>query len=151
MNSNTSRPWLALLFASALALPAFAAHASPPGPDPERIQARMQEAAERLQLSDAQKQQLKPIVEEHVAQVRALRDKYPPETSRDDRRAMHQEMRGVRDAYEARVRAILTPQQQQEWERMRAEARDRMREQMRQGRGPAGAGGPTNTGTSSGG
>jgi Spy/CpxP family protein refolding chaperone len=131
---HRSRPWLALTLAAALALPTVAAHSAAPGPDPDAIRARMQEAAQRLQLSDAQKEQLKPIVEDHVAKVRAVRDKYPPETSRQDKRAMLEEMRGVREDYDTRIRAILTPEQQKEWDQMRADARGRMREHWRERR-----------------
>ena len=108
---------------------ASVAHAHGPEGDPAaRIEKHMQMAAERLKLSDAQKQQLRPLIDEHVAKVKAIRDKYPPETPREQKRQMYDEMKGVREDYDAKVRAVLTEEQQQEWEKMRSERRDRMRE-----------------------
>jgi Spy/CpxP family protein refolding chaperone len=97
-----------------------------------RIQELMQQAAERLKLTDAQKQQLQPIIEEHLAQARAIRDKYPAEASREQKRQMFDEMHAARKDYDGKVRAVLTEEQQQEWEKMRSERRERMREHRRE-------------------
>ena len=111
--------------------PVAQAH-GPEGDPGARIEKHMQMAAERLKLSDAQKQQLQPVIEEHVAQVKAIRDKYPPETPREQKRQMYDEMKAVREDYDAKVKAVLTEEQQQEWEKMRSERRDRMREHKRE-------------------
>jgi hypothetical protein len=97
-----------------------------------RLAKHMEHAAERLGLSDAQKQQLRPLVEEHVAKARAIRDKYPAESSPDQKRQMYEEMHAVREEYDGKVRAVLTEEQRQEWEKMRSERRDRMREHKRE-------------------
>jgi Spy/CpxP family protein refolding chaperone len=97
-----------------------------------RIQEHMQQAAERLKLTDAQKQQLQPIVEEHIAQAKVIRDKYPAEASRERKRQMLEEMHALRKDYDGKVRAVLSEEQQQEWEKMRSERRERMREHRRE-------------------
>jgi len=97
-----------------------------------RIEKHMEHAAERLGLSDAQKEQLRPLVEQHVAKAKAIRDKYPAESSAEQRRQMYQEMHAVREEYDGQVRAVLTEEQRQEWEKMRSERRDRMREHKRE-------------------
>jgi Spy/CpxP family protein refolding chaperone len=102
-----------------------------------RLAKHMEHAAERLKLSDAQKQQLRPLVEEHVAKAKAIRDKYPPESSPEQKQQMHHEMRAVREDYDGKVQAVLTEEQRQEWEKMRAERRDRMREHKREHKDPA--------------
>ena len=107
--------------------PVAQAH-GPEGDPGARIEKHMQMAAERLKLSDAQKQQLRPLIDEHVAKVKAIRDKYPAEIPRDQKRQMFEEMHAVRADYDTKVRAVLTEEQQQEWEKMRSERRDRMRE-----------------------
>jgi Spy/CpxP family protein refolding chaperone len=102
-----------------------------------RLAKHMEHAAERLKLSDAQKQQLRPLVEEHVAKAKAIRDKYPPESSPEQKQQMHHEMRAVREDYDGKVQAVLTEEQRQECEKMRAERRDRMREHKREHQDPA--------------
>ena len=97
-----------------------------------RLEKHMAMAAERLKLSEEQKQQLRPVVEEHVAKANAIRDKYPPESSRKQKRQMFEEMRAVREDYDGKVRAVLTEEQRQEWEKMRSERHDRMREHKRE-------------------
>ena len=96
-----------------------------------RIEHHMEKAAERLKLSDEQKQQLRPLIEEHVAKAKAIRDKYPAEISREQKQQMFDEMRAVREDYDGKVRAVLTEEQRQEWEKMRSERHDRMREHKR--------------------
>ena len=102
-----------------------------------RLEKHMEHAAERLALSDAQKQQLRPLIEEHVAKAKAIRDKYPAESSPEQKQQMHQEMRAVREEYDGKVRDVLTEEQRQEWEKMRAERRDRMRDHKREQKDPA--------------
>ena len=97
-----------------------------------RVEKHMEQAAERLKLSDAQKQQLQPIVEEHVTKAKAIRDKYPKDASPEQKKQMFDEMHAVREDYDAKFRAVLDEQQRQEWEKMRSERRERMREHVRE-------------------
>jgi hypothetical protein len=49
---------------------------------------------------------------------------------------MFKEAQPVVDNYQARVRTILDDQQKAEWEKMRAEAKERLKEQYKSGNGP---------------
>ena len=110
--------------------PVAQAH-GPEGDPAARIEEHMQIAAERLKLSDAQKQQLRPLVDEHVARVKAIRERYPAGKTPGQKKQMFEEMRAVRDEYDGHVRAMLSEEQQREWEKMRSERRDRMRDHRR--------------------
>lgn len=96
-----------------------------------RIEQRMEEAAQRLGLTAEQKQQLRPIVDEHVAKAKALHESAPADASREQKRQM---MHAAREDYDAKVRAVLDEKQRAEWDRMRAERRDRMREHKQERR-----------------
>jgi protein CpxP len=100
--------------------------------DPARAEQHMEEVAQRLKLTEEQKLQLRPIVEEHVAKAKSVRDRYPAETPRAQKREMFQELHSVREAYDAKVRDVLNEEQRKEWERMRSERRERMREHGRE-------------------
>jgi predicted Zn-dependent protease len=130
---------VAALLTTTLSVASAATMAGEHGLDPAKVQARMQEAVQRLQLTPEQQATLKPIVEEHVAQLKALRDKHPRDGSRDAKRAMMQEARTLRDAYDTKVRGVLTDEQEKEWDAMRREARDRMRDEWKQRRETTGA------------
>jgi hypothetical protein len=49
---------------------------------------------------------------------------------------MFKEAQPVVDNYQARVRTILDDQQEVEWEKMRAEAKERLKKQYQSGTGP---------------
>ncbi len=128
------RDLLALLAAGVLvaaARPAIAADAL----SPEAAQ-RLAEAKARLNLTPEQEAQLRPLVEERNQKLKAIRDRHAGDTSRSAKRAMFQEAKPVQADYEAKVRAILTDEQEKEWEAMRKEAMQRMREQHRAGKAP---------------
>jgi LAS superfamily LD-carboxypeptidase LdcB len=127
MSPNKAR-LAATILGISLACAAWTAQAHDRWPDPETAKARMEEAAQRLQLTPEQSSRLKPVIEEHVSQLKAVRDKYPAEPSRQSKREMFQEMHTLRQDYETKVREILTDEQEQEWAKMRDEARARMRE-----------------------
>ncbi|MBM4218585.1 MAG: hypothetical protein FJ171_02915 [Gammaproteobacteria bacterium] len=68
--------------------------------------------------------------------MKAIREKHAGDESRTDRRVMYHEARPVADEYQEKVRAILDDEQEAEWEKMRAEARERLKERYRAGNGP---------------
>lgn len=119
------------VIALALALPALPVLAGHPGLEPDKVEARMQAAIDRLDLTAEQRGQLDPVVREHVAQLQAVRAKYPADASREQKREMVREVRALHDGYEAKLRAVLTDEQEKKWEAMREEHRERMRDQAR--------------------
>jgi predicted Zn-dependent protease len=110
--------------------------AQAPQPDPAEIQAVVEEAKARLKLTPEQEAQLKPIVQDRNQKLKAIRDKYAGDKSRHARRDMFKEAQPVVENYQARVRTILDDQQEVEWEKMRAEAKERLKKQYQTGTGP---------------
>jgi len=117
-------------------LAAAGALAQQPAVDPAAIQAVLEEARARMQLTPEQEAQLKPLIQERNEALKAIRDKHAGDDSRRARRAMFREAQPVVENYQARVRTILNDAQYDEWERMRAEARERLKEQYKKGRAP---------------
>jgi hypothetical protein len=99
--------------------------------DPAVLQAAVEEARARLNLTPEQEAQLKPLVQERNQSLKAIRDKYAGDDSRRARRAMFKEAQPVVENYQARVRTILDDAQVAEWEKMRAEARERLKAQYK--------------------
>jgi hypothetical protein len=134
MNANRFRSTLVvalmLAFASGTALSQAAAA------DPATIQAAIAEAKARLKLTPEQEEQLKPLIEERSARLKAIRDQHAGDDSRRAKREMYRDAKPVMDDYQEKVRAILTDVQEAEWEKMRSEARQRLKERYREGHDP---------------
>jgi hypothetical protein len=123
--------------ASVVLLTAIGATAGAQAVDPADVQAALEEARVRLGLSAEQEAALKPIFAERNARLKAIRDKHAGDDSRRARRKMFKDARPVMDDYQARVRAILDDSQEAEWEKMRAEAKARLKEQYKANQGPS--------------
>ena len=74
---------------------------------------RLKQLAEKLQLTDAQKAQIKPILETAAQQGMALRD--DESLSKEDKRA---KMAAIRKTSHDQIRALLTPDQQKTFDAM---------------------------------
>ena len=129
-----SRPLLAFMLMATF-MPAASAGETPK-PDPASVQAALAEAKARLKLSPEQEAALKPLMQERADKLKAVRNKYSGDSSRRGRRDMYREARPVMEDYQTKVREILDDTQEAEWEKMRAEARERLKEQYRTGRAP---------------
>lgn len=101
--------------------------------DPAAVKAKVAEAKARLNLTPEQEAQLEPVVRDRTAKLKAIHAAHAGDQSRAARRAMFKAARPVQDEYDKKVRAILTHEQEQEWEVMRAEARKKLKEQYRKG------------------
>lgn len=78
-----------------------------------------------IQLSDGQRQRIEAIDARHRREREAARD---AGTSRGDREAGRERMREAMDRRATEVRAVLTPAQQQQFDRNREEMRARMQQ-----------------------
>ncbi|WP_169577875.1 serine hydrolase [Salisaeta longa] len=111
------------------------AYEAPPRPpaDPEMIaNLYLLRLSKDLDLTSKQEQAVRPILVDHITQLRALR---PPEAQRDalSRRArwrLLQKMRRLNERTAARLRTVLTPQQMDAYEAWRTEQRERLRERQ---------------------
>jgi hypothetical protein len=101
-------------------------------PSAEEVQQRLADAKARLNLTPDQEEQLRPLLEEEGAKLRDIQAKYGGTTSRQERRAALGEVRAVQQDFRAKVAGILTPEQLAEWDEMRGEARERLRQRRQQ-------------------
>jgi periplasmic protein CpxP/Spy len=148
---------MALLAVCSAALTApvalFAQDAPPPPPPPpshdgggpggdmaarmhDREQHQLDRMTKQLGLSDAQVVQVKQAFADSDAKIAAA---FSDPNAGGDRRS---QMMALRQDREAKVRAVLTPDQQTKYDAMQAEMRDRGGD--RGGRGPGGPGGDGN-------
>jgi len=108
------------------------------------LEERMQEAKTRLNLSEAQSDQIEPIVERAVKSQQEILTRYGIDLenrggsgrkpSLREMRAMNQEMEVVRSDTRAALEPILSDAQMAEFERMQAERKAQMRERLRNSR-----------------
>jgi hypothetical protein len=108
------------------------------------LKERMQEAQARLNLTDAQVDQMAPIMERAMQAQKAIMARYgiDPENrggsgrqpSLREMRAMNQEMEGVRSDTRAALDPILSDAQMAEFDRMQEERKAQMRERVRSSR-----------------
>ena len=87
--------------------------------------AKLEKMATALQLTPAQKQQIRPILMEEAPKLKALKSdtSLPPM-----QKAM--KMRQISEATDAKLQPILTPEQYQKWQQMRAQERQQMMQKM---------------------
>jgi len=80
------------------------------GSDPEtraKVQARLQELSTELNLTDDQKAQLKPILQDEVQQLRAVND--DASLTADQKKAKFTD---IRQSHKSQMVSILNPEQQ---------------------------------------
>jgi Spy/CpxP family protein refolding chaperone len=91
---------------------------------------RIETLAKELQLTDEQKEKLRPIFQAEVERLKNLR----ADTSLS-RRAKLRELKKIRAEATPKVKEILTPEQFQKWKSIQADARDEFRAARRRARG----------------
>ncbi len=146
------KPAVAALF-FALAAPALAQEEPPPGVvggplvvetqgrqiDPERAAAmaqRMEETAARLDLTDAQREQVRPVFQDSMMQsaqlLQAARAGGRP--SLGELRRLRGELQAIDDATHAQLEGILSPEQLDELSTIQDENREQLRARLREQR-----------------
>lgn len=99
----------------------------------QAAKARFENMKQRLQLTSEQEAQIKPVLAENAKKLSELRDKYQGQTADPQKRMqMREEMQGIRKDTDDRIAKFLTPQQVEEWTKMREENRQMMRQQARE-------------------
>jgi periplasmic protein CpxP/Spy len=77
---------------------------------------QLQWMAQQLNLTDDQKEKLKPILMKEGMEMKTVRE--DTSMSPDDK---HEKMKAIRDKYRPDIRGILTPDQQQKFDQMKEE------------------------------
>ena len=95
----------------------------------DRVGERLEWLSRHLDLTDHQKGQLKPVLADEFKQMRAVGD--DASLTQDQKR---EKMKQIHEASRPRVQAILTPEQQQKFARMKEEVKER-RGEMNQAHG----------------
>jgi periplasmic protein CpxP/Spy len=85
------------------------------------VDRQLEHYSRELKLTDAQKPQVKTILEDEHEQMKQVMDN--TSASRDESRT---KMREIRQASNAKLRALLTDEQKAKFDKMQAEHRDRM-------------------------
>jgi periplasmic protein CpxP/Spy len=88
------------------------------------VRQRLQEISKSLDLTNEQKQKLRPIFREQAGKLRELRDE--KDLSRQDRLA---KLKELRQGLDAKVKPILTPEQLEKWNKLRSEGPGRRRQE----------------------
>ena len=86
----------------------------------ERTHDRLEWLSKELNLSDEQKEKLKPILQDEAKQMRTVHEdsSLTPDQKRD-------KIRQIRKTFRPQIQAVLTPEQQEKFKNLREEAREK--------------------------
>lgn len=96
-------------------------------PDPDQMMTRM---IERLDLTDEQTEQVRPIITEQLEKQKAVFKKYRG-MGREGFRAARPEMQAIGQETEDRLKDVLTDEQMEDYRKWQEEVRDSRRRQFR--------------------
>jgi hypothetical protein len=117
---------LALLLMSAA--PAWARQDSVAEQLTDQVQQRIEAIKGRLALTPEQIAQMRPVLEDEVRKLKAMREKYSgSDQSRRTKLKMARELRDIQSAADERLRKILSKQQMDEMKKIREERREQLR------------------------
>ena len=94
-------------------------------PNKAEIAAKLEKISTELQLSPAQKQQMLPILKEEAPKIQAIKS-----NSSLGPLQKGMQLRQIGQATDAKVQPILSPEQYQKWQAMRAQEREQMMQKM---------------------
>jgi uncharacterized protein with von Willebrand factor type A (vWA) domain len=89
---------------------------------------RLEQLQARLKLTPEQTEKLKPVLQKQFEEMRQVRANNESDTSRRGKAKMLREMKDVQDKHADEIAAVLTPEQQAEWSKIRDEAKQKSRQ-----------------------
>jgi periplasmic protein CpxP/Spy len=89
----------------------------------ENVESKLQQISQQLNLSEEQKTKLKPILQDEVDQLKALKSDTSVSTQEKFQKAKE-----IRASHKQQIDAILTPDQKQKWQQMKEQAVDQMKQ-----------------------
>ena len=110
-------PMRTLVLVLALAV-AFSAQTATAQTAAEKVQAEFAKIKERLKLTPEQQTQLKSIVSEGIGKLDAIYKEYEPRET------------AVMKEYRGKMRAVLTPEQQAEWDTIKKEYNEKLKKKV---------------------
>ncbi len=105
--------------------PLVSAQGNMGAPDKQEMAAKLEKISAALQLTPQQKQQIRPILMEEAPKVKAIKEN----TSLGPLQKGMQ-LRQISEATDAKLQPILSPEQYQKWQQMRAQEREQMMQKM---------------------
>jgi len=89
----------------------------------DNAESKLQQISTQLNLSEEQKTKLKPILQDEVDQLKALKS----DTSASSQDKL-QKAKEIRASHKQQIDAILTPEQKEKWQQMRQQAVEQMKQ-----------------------
>jgi len=120
---------IALSFAvmCAFLMPAVAVAAEPSDEMRQEAATRLETYKNRLNLTPAQVEQIRPLLQEEVQKVKVIHQKYEGDTSPAAKKQFADEVEPVRNDFNQRLEKILTPDQMKEWEKIKSERKEELK------------------------
>jgi protein CpxP len=94
----------------------------------ERVRDRIEQVAKELNLTEAQRAQLRPVFRKEAEKLKALRD--DTSLTREQKR---EKMKSIREDFQKEVKPVLTAEQWEKWQKMRQERPQQRRQSPPQG------------------
>lgn len=86
----------------------------------------------RLELTIEQEARLLPIFERRVAELQKVREQLAQATSDQEKRTVLRDAKQGADAFNSQVEGVLDASQKSEWQEMRAETREKVKDRYEQ-------------------
>ncbi|HXR36175.1 MAG TPA: hypothetical protein VN754_09525 [Candidatus Binataceae bacterium] len=98
----------------------------------DRLNQRMQQLKDQLQVTPEQTDQIRPLFVDEIRQFKALLDKYgdPRSASLLTKRKMRLESRSIQERTDDQLKTIFSKQQMKDFERLREQWRQERREEL---------------------
>jgi len=139
MSRHESFPIVMLLIALVCLVGLAQAQGPPPGDPEEQARQRFAELQKRLELTDEQSEQVKPILRDSGEQMREMRERARESgRSRETMQAMRKEAQKLEKETRGKLEPILSPEQLEAYDKLVEEKRQERRNRM-QGHGGRGA------------
>ena len=83
----------------------------------------------KLELTSDQEAKLRPLFERRLAELQQVRVRLEQATTSGDKNAVMRDARHLQDEFNAQVENLLTPSQKPKWRELRAETREKLKQQ----------------------
>jgi Spy/CpxP family protein refolding chaperone len=93
-----------------------------------QAQERLAALQSRLKLTPEQTEKLRPILQQELEELRTVREKYASDTSRKGKKNMFRDMKEIQKKYSGQIAAVLTPEQKEEWKKIKEERKRELKE-----------------------